>query len=63
MEEKELKKASPEVLKKTLQEAEGELRSMRSAISANQFSQVRKVREVKKTIARIKTFLNQKISE
>jgi ribosomal protein L29 len=63
MEEKELKKASPEVLKKALQEAEGELRSMRSAISANQFSQVRKVREVKKTIARIKTFLNQKISE
>jgi len=63
MEEKELKKASPEVLKKALQEAEGELRAMHSALSSNQFSQVRKIREVKKTIARIKTFLNQKISE
>lgn len=62
MDEKELKNASPEALKKALHEAEDELRSMRSALSAHQLAQVRKVRVVKKTIARIKTILCQKIS-
>lgn len=58
--EKELKTASGEALKKALQESEDELRSLRSALSAHQLAQVRKVRAVKKRIARIKTFLCQK---
>ena len=62
MDEKELKNASPEALKKVLQEAEDELRSMRSALASHQLAQVRKVRLVKKNIARIKTFLSQKLS-
>jgi ribosomal protein L29 len=62
MDEKELKNASAEALKKALQAAEDELRSMRSALAAHQLAQVRKVRAVKKTIARIKTFLRQKFS-
>ncbi|HBR80482.1 MAG: 50S ribosomal protein L29 [Candidatus Uhrbacteria bacterium GW2011_GWE2_45_35] len=60
MDEKEIKNASLEALKKMLAEAESELRSMYSALSVHQLSQVRKVREVKKRIARIKTFLRQK---
>lgn len=58
-----MKNASLEALKKFLQEAEGELRSMHSALSSHQLAQVRKIRVVKKTIARIKTLIHQKISE
>lgn len=59
--EKELKTASSEALKKALQEAEDELRSLRSSLAAHQLTQVRKVRAVKKRVARIKTFLCQKM--
>jgi len=62
MDEKELKNASPEALNKKLAEVEGELRSMRSALSTHQLSQVRKIREAKKLVARIKTILRQKIT-
>jgi len=60
MEPKEMMNASAETLKKVLQEAEHELRTLRSDISAHQLSQVRKVRETRHLIARLKTFLQQK---
>ena len=52
--------ASVETLKKALGEAENEWHELRSSLAAHQLSRVRKVREVKKTIARIKTILHQK---
>ena len=60
MDEKEIKNASPEALKKMLSETEAELRGMRNSLAVHQLTQVRKVREAKKQIARIKTFLRQK---
>ncbi len=59
MEVKEMKKATTEALNKARREAENELRSLRAAMSSHQLSQVRKIRVAKKTIAKIKTFLNQ----
>ncbi|MFA6131854.1 MAG: 50S ribosomal protein L29 [Patescibacteria group bacterium] len=59
MEDKDLKKASPEVLKKALRESEDNIRGLRASLSANQLSQVRKLRVAKKTIAKIKTYLRQ----
>jgi len=59
MEDKDLKKASPEVLNKVLQEVQEELRGLHASLSAHQLSQVRKIRVAKKTIAKIKTYLRQ----
>ncbi|MFH1253339.1 MAG: 50S ribosomal protein L29 [Candidatus Uhrbacteria bacterium] len=59
MDPKEMQKASFEALNKALQEAKDEKRSLCSALSAHQLSQVRKIREVRKTIARAKTFLGK----
>ncbi len=59
MEVKEMKIATAEALNKARREAQDELRSLRAAMSSHQLSKVRKIRSIKKTIARIKTFLNQ----
>jgi len=59
MEDKDFKKASPEVLQKTLREVQDELRGLRAALSAHQLAQVRKIRVAKKKLARIKTYLRQ----
>jgi ribosomal protein L29 len=59
MEVKEMKKTTAANLLKVKRETEDELRSLRAALAAHQLSQVRKIRAAKKTIARIKTFLNQ----
>lgn len=60
MENKDLKKASPEVLNKVLQEVQEELRGLHASLSAHQLSQVRKIRVAKKTVAKIKTYLRQR---
>jgi len=55
-----MKNASPEALRKELDEALAQLRGLRSQLSAHQLARVREVREVRRQIARLKTLLRQK---
>jgi ribosomal protein L29 len=60
MELKDMKTATPEALQKALREAEARLRTLRTQLSANQLKNVREVRKVRQTIARLKTTLAAK---
>lgn len=55
----DLKKLKSEDLVKLLTEKRDELRMLRFKASANQLSQVHKIKDVKKTISRILTLMNQ----
>ncbi len=56
----ELRKQSDESLTKLLKEAQERLQELRFELSANQLKDVREVREVRRTIARIRTILKEK---
>lgn len=57
---KELRKKKLEDLNKLLKTSREELRSLRFSISSEQEKNVRKIRDIKKTIAKILTILNTK---
>lgn len=60
MEMKEIEKKSVEDLQVELRDLEQELRALTFQLSSNQLANVRKVRKVKKDIARIKTVLRKR---
>ena len=57
---KELKDKSKEELEHLLSEEREKIRAGRFGVSVNQETKVRKLRDLKKTVARIKTLLNEK---
>jgi len=60
MKAKELKDKNLEELKKLLVEYQNKLKDFRIAMVANKIKNFREIREIKKTIARILTFICQK---
>ncbi|MFH1401700.1 MAG: 50S ribosomal protein L29 [Parcubacteria group bacterium] len=60
MEIKELKQLSKEELKKKMEDARDKLRQMRFDLQAGKIKNVREIRQTKKEIARIMTFLKIK---
>lgn len=60
MEAKEIRDLSPEEAKEKLGEAKAELFNLRFQIAAGKVDNPRRIREVKKDIARIKTILKEK---
>ena len=63
MEINKLKKQSETALNKNLEEARSHLRELRFKVSANQFKDVREIRETRQTIAQILTILKEKTTQ
>ena len=59
MDLKTLRQKTPDALKKDLVDAHAHLKELSFKRSANQLTDVREIREVKKTVARINTLLSQ----
>ncbi|MCF6276809.1 MAG: 50S ribosomal protein L29 [Candidatus Magasanikbacteria bacterium] len=57
----DLKNKSEKQLHELLSQKRNELRALRFQASENQLSKVRDIRETRKVIARILTFLNKKV--
>lgn len=60
MDVKLLKQESPEVLKKEWRDVQEQLRNLEFKRASNQVKNVRDIRLLKKTIARLQTFLRMK---
>lgn len=60
MQAKDLKQKSKQELERLLRESRERLRGLRFDIQLKQFKNVRKIREVKKLIARLLTIIKQK---
>lgn len=63
MDAKTLRAKKSEILVKEMGEAQARLKELRFKVSTNQLKDVREMRELKRTIARMKTILAQSVSQ
>lgn len=63
MDAKTLRSKNAVILVKEMAEAQARLKQLRFKVSTNQLKDVREIRELKRTIARMKTILAQTVSQ